>query len=75
MCRLGVTPSVITRVRNRPGVAPRPCDQAPVEDQADLVGAAGVEVVADDLLEEHPPGDRPVEHLGQGELGLQIEMS
>ena len=26
-------------------------DQAPVEDQADLVGTTGVEVVADDLLE------------------------
>jgi hypothetical protein len=36
-------------------------DQASVEDQADLVGAAGVEVVADDVLEERPPGDRPVQ--------------
>ena len=45
-------------------------DQAPVEDQADLIGATGVEVVADDVLEEHPPGDRPVQDLGQGELGL-----
>ena len=42
-----------------------------VEDQADLVGAADVEVVADDLLEEDPPRHRLVEHLGQGELGLQ----
>ena len=45
--------------------------QPPVEDQADLAGAAGVEVVADDLLEEDPSRDRLVEHLGQGKLGLQ----
>jgi hypothetical protein len=42
-----------------------------VEDQADLVGAADVEVVADHLLEEDPAGDRAVQRLGQGELGLQ----
>jgi hypothetical protein len=46
-------------------------DQPPVEDQGDLVGAADVEVVADDVFEEHPAGDRLVEHLGQRELGLQ----
>jgi len=34
-------------------------------------GRPGVEVVADDVFEEHPPGDRPVQDLGQGELGLQ----
>ena len=45
--------------------------QPAVEDQADLVGAADVEVVADDLFEEHPARDRFVEHLGQRELGLQ----
>ena len=67
-----MTPSVITRVRNRPGVARLPAaHQPPVEDQRDLVGAADVEVVADDLLEEDPPGHRLVQHLGQGELGLQ----
>ena len=43
----------------------------PAEDQADPVRAAEVEVVADDLLEEDPPGDRLVQHLGQGELRLQ----
>jgi hypothetical protein len=41
------------------------------EDQGDLVRAADVEVVADDLLEEEPPGDRGVQHLGKGKLGLQ----
>ena len=41
------------------------------EDQPDLVGAADAQVVQDHLLEEQPPGDGPVEHLGQGELGLQ----
>ena len=46
-------------------------DDAPVEDQRDPVGAADVEVLADDLLEEHPPGQGPVQHLGEGELGLQ----
>jgi hypothetical protein len=58
---------VITRVRNRPGV---PADSA-VEDQPDLVRPAQVEVVPDHLLEEDPAGHGLVEHLGQGELGLQ----
>ena len=67
-----MTPSVITRVRNRPGVGRLPAaHQPPVEDQRDLVGSADVEVVADDLFEEDPPGHRLVQHLGQGELGLQ----
>ena len=62
----------MTRVRNPPGVGALPAaDQRAGEDQPDLVGAAQVEVVADDLLEEDPAGDRLVEHLGQGELGLQ----
>jgi hypothetical protein len=43
----------------------------PTEDQADLVGAADVEVVSDGLLEKDPPRDRFVQHLGQAELGLQ----
>ena len=43
----------------------------PVEDQADPIRAAGVEIVADDVLEEHPPAHGRIEHLGQGELGLQ----
>ncbi len=45
--------------------------EAAVEDETDLVGAAEVEVVPDDLFEEDPPGDGPVEHLGEGELGVQ----
>src|SRR6202171_3173111 len=45
--------------------------QPPVEDQRNLVGAADVEVVADDLLEKDPTRDGAVHHLGQGELGLQ----
>jgi hypothetical protein len=35
-----------------------------------LVRAADVEVVADQLLEEDPPGDRPVQGHGGGELDL-----
>jgi hypothetical protein len=42
-----------------------------IEDQADLVGSAQVEVVADHLLEEDASRHRPVQHLGQGELRLQ----
>ena len=41
------------------------------EDQRDLVRAADVEVVPDDLLEEDPPGGGCVQDLGEGELGLQ----
>ena len=65
-------PAVITLVWNRPGVArgPRRIGRG-VEDETDLIGAADVEIVADDLLEEDPTRDRCVEHLGQGELGLQ----
>ena len=46
-------------------------DDPPGEDEPGLVRAADVQVVADDLLEEDPPGDRLVQHLGQGELRLQ----
>jgi hypothetical protein len=42
-----------------------------LEDQGDLIGTADVQVVTDDLLEEHPSGERAVEHLGEGELGLE----
>src|SRR3954454_18894643 len=38
---------------------------APVEDQPDLIGAADVEVVADDVFEEDPASQGGVEHLGQ----------
>jgi hypothetical protein len=62
----------MTRVRKPPrGRAPPFADQAAVEDQTDLVGAADVQVVADDLFEEDPPRHGPVQHLGQGELSLQ----
>jgi hypothetical protein len=67
-----VTPAVITRVRNRPrGRVGSTAAQLAVEDQTHLIGAADVEVVADDLLEKHPARHRFVQHLGQGELGLQ----
>ena len=36
-----------------------------------LIGAAEVEILADDLFEEAPPGARAIEDLGQGELGLE----
>jgi hypothetical protein len=55
-------------VRHRDGVGRLP---RTVEDQADLVGAAEIEVVADQRLEEHAARVRAVEHLGQRELGLQ----
>src|SRR6266699_2450538 len=51
-------------VGDDPGAEPARCrpragaDDAPAEDQVDLVGAADVEVVAGSLLEEDPPGDR-----------------
>jgi hypothetical protein len=71
-CRLGVTPAVITLVREPSRCRARAAaDRTGVEDETDLIGAADVEVVADDLLEEDPTRDRSVEHLGQGELGLQ----
>ena len=71
-CRLGVTPAVITLVREPSRCRARAAaDRTGVEDETDLIGAADVEVVADDLLEEDPTRDRCLEHLGQGELFLQ----
>jgi hypothetical protein len=42
-----------------------------IEDQLDFLRASEIEVLADHLLEEQPAVQRPIEHLGQGELGLQ----
>jgi hypothetical protein len=62
---------------DHPGAEPAGCltgpgfHQSAIEDQADLVRATDVEVVADDLFEEHSTVDRGVEHLREGELGLQ----
>jgi hypothetical protein len=66
-CRLGVTPAVITLVREPSRCRARAAaDRTGVEDETDLIGAADVEFVADDLLEEDPTRDRCVEHLGPG---------
>jgi hypothetical protein len=43
----------------------------PVEDQLRLPRAPDVEVLADDLLEEHPSGHGPVEHLSERKLRLK----
>jgi hypothetical protein len=50
--RVGVTPSVITRVRKREGVFG---EDPAIEDQVDLVWATEVQVLADDVLGERPP--------------------
>src|SRR5215475_1442165 len=42
-----------------------------VEDQAHLAWPTDVQVLADHLFEKDPPGHRPIEHLGEGELRLQ----
>ena len=75
-CRLGVTPAVITLVWNHPAVArgPRRIGRG-VEDETDLIVAADVEVVADDLLEEDPTRDRCVEHLVRENSAYRIERS
>jgi hypothetical protein len=44
--------------------------QCSMECMPDLVRAAHVEVVGDDLLQEDPSGHRLVQHVGQRELGL-----
>jgi hypothetical protein len=41
------------------------------EDQSGFARPTDVQVAADDLLEEDPPDDRLVQHLGEGELRLQ----
>jgi hypothetical protein len=61
----------MTWVRKLPGgrVLAAAADLA-AEDDVDLVRAADVKVVADQLIEEDPPGQRPVQGLGGGELDL-----
>ena len=67
----------MTPVGDDPGAEPARrgarslADDPAAEDEPDLVRPADVQVVADDLLEEDPPGDRRVQHLGEGELRLQ----
>jgi hypothetical protein len=68
-CRDGVTPSVMTRVRNFPGVARRPLlARRRAKTRLIWAGPADVEIAAQHLLEEDPPGHRGVGHLGQGEI-------
>ena len=43
---------------------------SPVEDQLHPVGPAEVEILADDLLEQHPPAQRTVQDLRQRKPGL-----
>src|SRR5215213_2321665 len=72
MCRDGMTPLVMTRVRNRPGVLLRPLRMMRrLKIRLIWSGRGDVEVVMQNLLEEDPPRDGPVEHLGQRELRLQ----
>ena len=59
---------MITRVRNGPGCA---SGDPTVEDQLHLLGPADVQVFANYFLEENPPADRPVKHLGEREFDLQ----
>ena len=73
--QVGVTPAVITGCGTVPGSCVSRPSRSGGRRQGDLVGAADVEVVADDLLEEDPAGRRFVQHLGQGELGLQDRQS
>lgn len=60
-----------------PGAEPGRCgtpaagDEPAIEDERDAVGTADVDVLAHHLLEEHSTRAWPVQHLGQGELGLQ----
>ncbi len=54
----------------RGGMASAVEDSA-VEDQRHPVGAPHVEVLGDDGLEERPARGGTVQHLGQGELGLE----
>jgi len=60
-------------VGEHPGAkAPRRAfGHTPAEDELHLVRTAEVEILANHLLEEDAPRHRLVEHLGEGELGLQ----
>src|SRR5580704_9483740 len=56
---------------SRPEPARSPLRDAPLEDQLHLIGPAQVEVLANHLLEEDTATQRPVQDLGQRELGLE----
>ena len=51
--------------------AGRPSRDAAIEDQLHLIGTTDIQILAHDLFEETAAGQRPIEDLGQGELGLQ----
>jgi hypothetical protein len=61
-CSEGTTPSVMTRVRNRPGVRRLTLRS---NNQAHLAGAADIEVLADHLLKEDAPRHRLVDYHGK----------
>jgi hypothetical protein len=42
-----------------------------LEDELDTVGTSEVQVLADELFEEEPTGERTVQDLGERELGLE----
>src|SRR5271165_6816807 len=67
ICRLGCTPSWITRVRKRPGVF-----LVTTRSKINLhpVGPPQIQVVPDDLFKELPSAQGPVEDLGQTNLHL-----
>src|SRR5450755_3416030 len=58
----------MTRVRNRPGVR-RLVRLLKIRET--WSGRPEVEILTDDVFKEHASGERPVKHLGEGELGLQ----
>src|SRR2546426_11829849 len=49
----------------------RAAGDAPIEDQLHLIRTTDVEILANHFFEETAARERPIEHLGQRELGLQ----
>ena len=52
-------------------LAGRAAGDAPIEDQLHLIRTTDVEILANHFFEETAARERPIEHLGQRELGLQ----
>ena len=68
---LGVQAETALSQDARAEASRRAARYAAVEDRLHLIGTAQVEIFTDDLFEETAACERPIEHLGQGELGLQ----
>ena len=68
MCTLGLTPVVMTWVREAAGGV---AADLPRKQELDVIGPPEVEILANDRFEEFAPAERPVEDLGETDFRLE----